>query len=269
VSLLPTRDHSVAATTDIRNTIVDWHLWWFLGIHDIRQRYRRSTLGPFWLTITTGVTIGGMGFISGGLFGTPMRNVLPFLSLGIILWTLISTCVVEGSMVFISAAGYIKQLHRSYFTYVMWSMWRNIIVFGHNFLIFIVVAVVLKVPVGPVSLLALPGFVLLMGNLLWVAVFLGVLSTRFRDIPIIVQSSLSILFFITPIFWNSDQLVGNRRWVADLNPLTHIIDVVRMPLLGTVPPAFSYAVACGSLVVGWMLAFAFFARFRARLSYWL
>jgi ABC-type polysaccharide/polyol phosphate export permease len=258
-----------AAIADLRGTVINWHLWWFLGIHDIRQRYRRSTLGPFWLTITTGVTIGGMGFISGGLFGTPMRDVLPFLSLGIILWTLISACAVEGSMVFISAQGYIKQLHRTYLTYIMWSMWRNAIVLAHNFLIFIVVAVVLKVPVGSVSLLAIPGLVLLFGNLLWGTLLLGVISTRFRDIPMIVQSSLSILFFVTPIFWNGNQLSGSRRWVADLNPLTHIIDVVRMPLLGAVPSDFSYMVATATLVVGWIVAFAFFARFRARISYWL
>jgi ABC-type polysaccharide/polyol phosphate export permease len=267
--VLPTRHQTAAAVADIVATVTDWHLWWFLGLHDIRQRYRRSTLGPFWLTITTGVTIGGMGFISGGLFGTPMGTVLPFLSLGIILWTLISSAVVEGSMVFISGAGYIKQLYRPYFTFVMWSMWRNAIVLGHNFLIYIVVVIVLSVPVGTVSLLAIPGIILLFGNLLWMALFLGVVSTRFRDIPIIVQSSLSILFFITPIFWNSDQLAGNRRWVADLNPLTHLIDVVRMPLLGVAPSAASYLVAVGCLVVGWLVALAFFARFRARISYWL
>ena len=38
-------------------------MWWLLAAGDIRQRYQRSMLGQFWLTISMGVTVGAIGLI--------------------------------------------------------------------------------------------------------------------------------------------------------------------------------------------------------------
>ena len=63
---------------DIFDALKDLPLSLYLARSDIRQRYRRSTLGPFWITISTGVMIGCIGVIFGGLFKSPMYEFLPF-----------------------------------------------------------------------------------------------------------------------------------------------------------------------------------------------
>jgi lipopolysaccharide transport system permease protein len=55
-----------------------------LAEQDVKLRYRGSILGPFWQPLTTGVMIGGMGFIYSKLFHTDLHDYLPMLSVGLI-----------------------------------------------------------------------------------------------------------------------------------------------------------------------------------------
>lgn len=262
------RDVGLAAS-DIRDGLLAWQLWSLLGWQDIRQRYRRSTIGPFWLTITMSINILAISVVWGALFQTETAAFVPYLTTSLILWTLISTVLNEGGMVFIGAAGYIKQIRRPHFTYVMWLLWRNLLVFLHNFVVYPFVVIALGVPIGASLGWLLLGLPLLVVNLAWLALILGLASTRFRDIPAMVQSALTILFFVTPIFWKADQLPPERAYIAAINPITHLIDVVRDPLLGHPPNSVSLLATGLLALVGWTVTFAIFSRFRARVSYWL
>src|SRR5262249_29901253 len=79
------------ARADLLGGLWRWELWGTLGWHDIRQRYRRSTLGPFWLTISTAVMVATLGFVYAGLFGNSLADYLPHLAVGLIVWGFIST----------------------------------------------------------------------------------------------------------------------------------------------------------------------------------
>src|SRR5690606_38293826 len=95
---------------DISAAIREYSLVGMLGWQDVRQRYRRSVLGPFWLTISMGIMIFTIGVVFGHIFKTPMQEFLPFLAIGLILWGFISSVITEGCMGFIAAEGIIKQL---------------------------------------------------------------------------------------------------------------------------------------------------------------
>ena len=171
-------------------------------------------------------------------------------------------------MCFVSASGYITQIRRPLTTYVFQTAWRNIIVMGHNFIVFIVVAAIyLIVPKATIFLLflSLPLVVL---NVLWMALLLAVVSARFRDIPVMLQSMFMILFWLTPIIYYPEQL-GSRRIIVDLNPFSHMMELLRAPLLGQSPSLTSWFVVCIMAVLGWVVTVLIFARFRARIAYWL
>jgi ABC-type polysaccharide/polyol phosphate export permease len=57
-------------------------LWLSTGWYDIRKRYRRSLLGPFWITISLGAFIAGLSFIDMPLVGGNAENYLPYLAFG-------------------------------------------------------------------------------------------------------------------------------------------------------------------------------------------
>jgi ABC-type polysaccharide/polyol phosphate export permease len=69
------------------------------------------------------------------------------------------------------------------------------------------------------------------------------------------------------VFWHP-QTLGVERWVVDANPLFAALDVIRSPLLGVAPSPYSWPVLLTTTVLGCAISFLFFARWRARISYW-
>ena len=186
---------------DILAALKSYELAGVLGWQDIRQRYRRSSLGPFWLTMSMGVLIGTLALVFGTIFKAPMNELLPFLTIGLILWTLISTSLNEGCTGFTAAEAIIKQIYLPLYSHILRVLWRNLIIFAHNLIIFPLVLLVFKKPMSATALLAIVGLLLLMINLSWMALFLSVFCTRFRDVPQIIASLLQVFFYLTPIIW--------------------------------------------------------------------
>ena len=62
--------------------------------------------------------------------------------------------------------------------------------------------------------------------------------------------------------------LGVERWVVDFNPLFAALDVIRSPLLGVSPSPYSWPVLLITTLIGSAFSFLFFARWRARISYW-
>jgi ABC-2 type transport system permease protein len=239
-----------------------------LAWQEIRQRYRRSVLGPFWLTISTGVLLAGMGPLYGRLLGQGLGNYFSYLSIGYVLWLLLSGLIIEGCSTFTVAAGLIQQTPMPLSVHVLRVVFRNLIVFAHNLIILVIVLVIFPSPMSWGLLLAPIGLLFIGLNGVWVGLLVGLLCARFRDIPLIIQSVMQVAFFLTPVMWKASSL-GRHRWAADANPLTHFLATVRDPLLGLPVPWQSWAVVIGVTVVGCGAAFAFFARYRARIAYWV
>jgi lipopolysaccharide transport system permease protein len=256
------------AALDLIEGLQRWELWRALAWQDIRQRYRRSTLGPFWITLSMGVMIGTLGVLYAALFHIPIQDYLPFLSLGLLIWNLVSQIVNDGCICFNAAEPLIKQIRMPISTHVYRTLSRNVMIFAHNIVIYVVVAVIFRVWPGAAGLLVIPAFGLLLLNSIWVILLLGLLCARFRDVGLLVGSLLQVVFFVSPILWRPETL-GNRIAFAKFNPVYHYIELIRGPLLGQVPEPLSWMVAIVTLIVGSIGTFFFFARFRRRLAFWL
>lgn len=256
------------AVTDLIEGLERWELWSTLGWHDIRQRYRRSVVGPFWLTLSMGVMVAGLAYLYAGLMGQNIKTYLPYVSLGMIVFSLISSIASDGSSVFITSAQMILQIKAPLSVYIYQMLWRNILIFAHNMCIYILVLIFFKVEIGWNLLLSLFGLFLVITNGLWAGMLLGGLSARFRDVPPIVSSVMQVAFFLTPIFWTPGSL-PNREIFVHMNPFYYLIEVVRMPLLGHTPELTIWLAAIGINCVSAAVAIPFYARYRARIAYWV
>lgn len=244
-------------------------LWGYMGWHDVRQRYRRSVLGPFWITIATVIFIGLMTVVYSGLFRQEIRDFLPLVGVGLIVWTLIAGCLGEGANVFISAALIIRQIPAPLPVHVFRLLWQQFIYFLHNVIVIVMIVIGVGLPVNSATLLVVPGLALLMMNLWWMVLLIGSLGARYRDVPTIVQSFLPALFIITPVMWQESFLPPDRRWVAFANPFTHLIEVVRMPTIGVAPPLEIWLVCLGMAVFGSLLTIIVYSRARTQVAYWI
>lgn len=256
------------AILDIAKGARAWHLWGLLGWQDIRQRYRRSTLGPFWITISMGAMVGGIGLLYAGLFHQQVADYLPSMALGFIIWGLLSGLVNENCAAFIDAESIVKQVQLPLSVHVYRVVWRNLIIFAHNILIFIVIAVIFEIWPGKTGLLTFPALALICLNGAWIGILLGLASARFRDIPQIVASVMQIAFFLTPIIWKADSLHGHD-WIMKLNPFFYFMDLLRAPLLGENPALRYWLVALAVTLCGWALALLMYRMYRRRIAYWL
>jgi lipopolysaccharide transport system permease protein len=256
------------ALTDIASGLALWPLWVRLGWNDILQRYRRSFLGPFWLTASMAIMVIALGVLYAEIFKTPIRDFLPFLCVGLLVWTFLSSFLVEGGALFIGAESYIKQIRLPYSVYVYRSSWSKLVIFIHNFVIYFGVLLYFRFWPGSVALLAIPGLFLLLANGALVSLCIGMVSARFRDVPQIINSMVQIVFFVTPIMWRPE-LLQTQSYVVEFNPFFHLIEVVRAPLLGAMPSRENYFAVLMITVINVAISGAFFVRFRSRISYWI
>jgi lipopolysaccharide transport system permease protein len=266
--MVVTKQQIGAAASDVWRGAIGWRVWHLLAWKEIRQRYRRSLLGPFWLTISMAVQMLTMGIVVAILFNQSFDRFLPYVCLGLIFWIMFSGLLNEGATAFVSSSDFILHMRIPLTTYLLQCLWRNLIILGHNMVVYVAVAAIYGIAPSPTTALFLVTFPLALWSISWITFGLAVVSTRFRDLPTMVSTGLNVMFWLTPIVYSPDQL-GRHRWLATMNPLAHVLDLMRLPLLNQVPAPNSFAIVIAMGLVGWTAAFLLFARFRARVPFWL
>ncbi|KGF16636.1 sugar ABC transporter permease [Corynebacterium freneyi DNF00450] len=264
-----------AAWRDLTRGYGQRQLWLELGWQDIKQRYRRSTLGPLWITIATGAMAVALGLLYSLLFQQELSYFLPHVTVGLIIWGFISGCVREGSTVFIENEGLIKQLPSALSVHVYRLVWRQLLFLAHNMIIWLILVAVFRPDLGWGFLLSIPALALLVVNGVWVTMFFGIIATRYRDVAPLLESMIQLVFYMTPIVWTTKTLdeqggaVAERARIAELNPLYHYLEIIRAPLTGQPLDAYHWWIVLGCTVVGLLLALLAMRQWRSRVSYWV
>ena len=268
MSLLDQRQVGLALE-DLAGGLRNWRTWFVMGNAEVRQRYRRSLLGPFWVSLSMGVQATVMGFLLAFLFKIDVQRFLPFLCISLVCWTFLTTAINEGANAFIANGPVILQVKRPLSTYVLLALWRNAIIFAHTVVVFFVAALAFGVYPGATYLLVPLGLAVFGLNVGWMAFAAGLISARFRDVPLLIQNAFNPLVWLTPVFYHPDQLGPGVRRLINLNPLTYVLEVGRAPFLNEIPPASTWVIALTLAVAGWGLTFILFVRTRSRVAFWL
>lgn len=270
-------DNSDNASTERLNSA--WSDWWngtrrieswtTLAWFDIVLRYRRSMLGPLWLTLSMALMLVGMGPLYSTLFGADLSKFFPHITVGLILWSFLSTLASESCQIFIASANYLKQGYFPISLFVWRTIARNVIQFAHQIVIYIPVAIWAGIDLQAGSLWKLiPAVILLLINSHAMALVLGLLCAKFRDVAQIVASIIQMLMFITPVFWMPESLPGRARFVL-WNPVAQMLDLLRTPLLGGTAQPESWVGMTIWTILTVAAAAWLFKRYHRRVVYWL
>jgi ABC-type polysaccharide/polyol phosphate export permease len=209
-----------------------------------------------------------LGAVYSQLFKTEIVELLPFLSIGLLVWSLVASCMGEMPNLFVDNASYIKDMRINPLTILLRVLTRNVIIFGHNLLIVLGIYLYFGIWPGWTGLLALPGLLLVILNLAAIGISLSIIGSRFRDLSQITQSILQVVFFITPIFW-FPRLLAKGSWVIAANPVAYFIDLVRSPLLGNPPELLSWGVSILTLLISSIIAVWVYRSKSARVAFWV
>ncbi|WP_372621830.1 ABC transporter permease [Falsiroseomonas sp.] len=257
------------AIADLTTGFARWRLAWALAWLDIRHRYRGSVLGPFWLTISTGAMVAGLGFIYSRLFRVEPADYLPHLAVSLVTWNLISLTVQDATGSLNSAGRMIRQLPMPFTVHALRAVLRNAIVSLHNAPLILAVFLLLGHAPGPEALLLPLGIALILVNAFAATMLLGMLCARFRDIGQIVASVMQFGFFMTPVLWRPSQLSPELQPLLLLNPFYTVLETVRGPLVEGGGPLAAWLAALLYTALLVVAAAAFFVRFRGRIAYWV
>lgn len=258
-----------AALRDIYSGFSRWRTWLLLGWQDIRLRYRRSRLGPFWITLSMGITIYAMGYLYSNLFSVKLEHYFPLLAAGMLTWALISSLITESTSAFIESESYLKQIKIPFTTFILRIVARNLIIFAHNVVVIIPIIIYFHLPVNWHLILIIPGLLIIALSGYSYGLILAMLGTRFRDVNQIIASMVQVAFFITPVMWDPTTLSPSHQFIVNYNPLAHFIALIRMPLLGAAPGTLSYIITIAASAIGFIIAIFLFRSNRKRIIYWL
>lgn len=254
--------HELLGAVSLRDT------WAYSGLQDIRLRYRRSLLGPWWLTLSTAITIAVLGLLWSRIFQMDITEYLPFFAIGHVVWIWISSQLNDACAGFTQFEHIIKQTRLPYPTYLLRLSMRHTLILAHNSVVVAAVLLLCGTGFHAVSWLALIGLALVSVICVLIAIVLAICCTRYRDLPPLVGSALQVAFFLTPILWQPGAL-RSAAWMAELNPLFHWIELIRQPLLGHLPVAAHYLWTGASIGLLGALALWLLGRERDRIAYWM
>ena len=261
-------DQSNLAIADFVAAIQHWPLWVRLAWNDILLRYRRSALGPFWFMASTAITVVAIGIVYSQIFNLPTREPMPYIGIGLIVWNFMNSIMLDAGDLFSGSESFIKQIRLPHLLYTCRFVLSKIIIFAHDFPIYVALLLYFRLWPGAIALYAIPGFFILAVNGALVSTTIGMISARFRDIPRIIASLCQIMFLMTPIIWTPN-LLGSHVYLAQGNPFFHLIEIVRAPLLGILPSAETVAAVFLITAINLLVTTFIFIRYRCRIAYWI
>lgn len=256
------------ASAEIAAAVRDAATWMALAHRDIRARYRRTVLGPFWILLLAVVSAAGITAVYGVLLDRPFGSYFLFVLASLVSWTFISGTITEAASLLWLSGVLMKTYQLSPVSLVLANLWKNLVVWAHAVIPAALGAVFLSEG-DRASLLLLPlGVALVAANLGWLALIIAVLGARFRDLHDLVLTVMFLAFLVTPVIWDVAML-GEHRLIADINPLAHLLGLMRMPLIGTSPGLLVMAGAAVTAILGWIAAALVYRSVRHRLSFWV
>lgn len=263
------RAQLVAALGDVSEGLRRWRLWTFLAADAVRNQYRRTVLGPWWLTLQSAAVVLGLALLFGSIFRRPLEDFLPYVTTGYLLFLLLSGLVRRGGDVMLEARDSIRSNRQPLSGLVLQGVAHEAVLFAHYSVMFLPLALLGWLAVDWQLLLVVPVLAAVLVNGVALGLWLGPMVARFRDLQPLIAAVLQMLIFFTPVFWRLDDVTDDVRTAVTVwNPFAHAVEAFRATLLGGSVAAELLALAVVT-ALNVTIAAAVFARTRSQLPYWI
>lgn len=162
-------------------------LWLHFSVDDVRLRYRRTYLGPLWMTLSMAFLVLSLGLLYSEFFGIATGQYLPYVGVSLICWLLISNIVNESAVTLVQNGDVIQNTPLPIAIFALRVVARNLVIHAHNIAILPFVYLVWPEYLTWNLLLILPGIALFTFGALPVAIAISLLgggfATRARSSP--------------------------------------------------------------------------------------
>lgn len=263
--------HPLVFLRDVRDGLKRHEVWRAFAWDETKQRYHRSALGLLWIVASFGVYVAGISTFFGGFAIMTKTEFVIYVALGYATFQFLSANLSDGCAVFTSSSAWIKSTNLPYSIYVFKSLFRSLL----PFFLQLLVAVVLMGFSGTYHkiswdvLLILPALAIFLVCAIPLQYALGLIAARYNDVKHAISAITRLLIFATPILWVREEARGARGLLADMNPMTHFIEIFRNPLMGNDVRLLSWIVVISITVGMWIFAGLVSTMMRQRLPFWI
>lgn len=257
--------------TDYRDSLRFPGFWMYATWLVIVTKYRKSRLGMFWAIAPTALYTFGIGGFYGFLQHISPRTFAAHMGIGYVTFRFITVSLSEATSTYSAHASFILDGRVRLTDYVLRVMAKAAFYFVCAVPV-LALAVALSPNFHPAGLLAAaPAIIVVLLNVAWMGVILAVIGARLPDVRELVGSVLMFAFLFTPIIWKAEQtpLGTVRGLIARINPLFHLVESVRAPILGEPVEHLTYVYLGLMSVVGWAVTFFIYRRYARYVPLWV
>ena len=255
----------------LRRSFQQPEFWAYSSWLDIVIRYRRSRLGVLWMLLPPLLYVGGIGYFYGRLMGADLSKFIPHMGIGYVMFRMAAMVINESASVLAGHQSFILDGHVRLTDFVLRVLAKALFYFCAALPV-VLVAVAMDPQVGLAgALLSVAGLVLAIVNLLWIGLVVSLIGARYPDTYELMGSIFIFAFIVTPILWSADLVPADsmRGQLIRANPLYHLIEIVRAPLLGEPldPSTPSYVLVM--TLAGWAIAWLCYRRYARFVPLWI
>jgi lipopolysaccharide transport system permease protein len=248
-----------------------WHYRDLIALfvrRDFVSRYKQTILGPLWFIIQPLLTTLTFTVVFGNIAQLPtdgLPQILFYMS-GTVMWSYFSGCLTGTSNTFTSNAHLFGKVYFPRLVTPISIIISNLITFAIQFAFFICFLVYFLLRGVEVHLTSwaftLPLLMLLMAGLgLGFGIIISSLTTKYRDLQNLVGFGVSLLMYFTPVIYPVSSIPGKLRWIADVNPITPIVETFRAGFLGAGNASWTgLAYSAGIMLVAMFIGVVIFNR---------
>ncbi|WP_130860475.1 ABC transporter permease [Gracilibacillus phocaeensis] len=221
--------------TILRDLVLHLPLIFRLAVYEVKSKYQMHYLGIFWQFLSPAIQV----FVYWFVFGVGLRSGAPvgdtpfllYLLMGLIPWMFISPTITQGSNSIYQKVNLVSKM--KFPVSILPSI--TIVSNSFNFLIMMILLFIVSLFYRidfSISIIQLPYYLFCMYALLFsITILFATISALVRDFQLILQSSIRLFFFLTPIFWSVDNFSEQYRSFINLNPFAYIVTGIRNSFL--------------------------------------
>ncbi|MGH8060853.1 MAG: ABC transporter permease [Pseudoxanthomonas sp.] len=245
--------------------------WLYSSWLGVITKYRKTYLGLFWIFVPPMVYIWGIGWFVGMINPVNVRPFMAHVGVGFIAFRLLTSVMNDSTVVFAQYQTYINDGNLRLTDYLLGVLARALIYFVLAMPV-LLVAMLMSANFEPAGIPgSFLGLLVVVINLFFYSVILGLLGARFPDASEVIGSATLFLFLVTPIVWYPTAAPAGtlHGMLMRVNPFHHLIAAIRAPLTDEVLEPLTYYYLAGMTVVGLVVAVVAYRKYARRVPIWI
>ena len=257
------------ALKDLFGEFANYQSWFFLAKFDLKLKYRRAFLGPWWVVIGMGLSACILCLLWSTIFNFDWREYLTYLFSGFIMWMYISSVVIEAPGIFPTNKHLIISTKSTPIFYVLRKCSLSLLLFLHHLPLIFIVIIFISPEIDLRTILTFPlAIFLVFLNAVFITLIFGFLGSRYRDVEPTIQSLMAPMFLLTPVLWKPEML-GEGMALVYLNPFTYFIGILRNDITGMEFDAYLWVGSFAITFINMIIFLFIYSRKKNRLIFWL